>query len=159
LIVSLQDFHWIQPRGLERWVELSEKYPKGCFSAWVVNLGEDHLKFDPRVASQFVKDERDPFVHRLNLFQEIDGKFFEMNFACIPREAIEAIGGWDEDFDRGWHWENVDLGLRLNKAGYKTYLDGSNFCVQLYHTPDSFPHSDLDEINRQLVREKHGALV
>ncbi|MCD6155068.1 MAG: glycosyltransferase [Candidatus Verstraetearchaeota archaeon] len=166
LIVSLQDFHWIQPKGLERFLELGEKYPKSCFSAWVINLGPDYIKFDPRVASGFVRDSQDPFIHRIDLFQEIHGQFFEMNFACIPREALEAIADaegkpWDEEFDRrgAWHWENCALGISLNRHGYKTYLDGKNFCVQIWHEPDSVPYSDRDMIGRQILREKYGLNV
>jgi len=164
LIVILQDFHVAQRIGLERWVLLSKKYPNGCFSAFVFNLGPDYIKFDPRIITHFIKDPKDPFIHRLNLFREIDGRFFEMNFCCIPKKALEDIADvdgkpWDERFDRGWHWENVDIGIRLNKRGYKTYLDCSNFVTQLYHTPDSFPYSDLDNLNRQLIREKHGINV
>jgi len=164
-IISLQDYHWISPRSLERFLELSEKYPKSCFSAWVINLGPDYIKFDPRVASRFIKDPKDPFIHRIDLFQEIPGQFFEMNFACIPREGLEAIssdeGPWDEEFDRrgAWHWENCALGISLNRHGYKTFLDGANFVVQLYHTPDSVPYSDRDMIGRQILREKYGLNV
>lgn len=164
LIVSLQDFHWIQPKGLERFLELGEKYPKSCFSAWVFNISEDYLKADPRIYTTFQKDPKDPFIMRPTLFQEIKPQFFEMNFACIPREALEAIADaegkpWDEEFDRGWHWENVDLSLRIAKHNYKFYLDAINFCIQLWHRPDSTPYSDLDNINRQRIREKHGIPV
>ena len=42
--------------------------------------------------------------------------------ACIllRREALEAIGGLDEDFF--FYYEDVDLGMRLKKAGWQSFF-------------------------------------
>ena len=46
--------------------------------------------------------------------------------ASMPREAFEAVNGFDEAFE-GWGEEDLDLGLRLQLAGYRgcTVLDRS----------------------------------
>jgi len=38
--------------------------------------------------------------------------------AFIKREALDAVGGWDEDYP--WFgWEDIDFGLRVLQAGYR----------------------------------------
>ncbi|MBL7224394.1 MAG: glycosyltransferase [Candidatus Brocadiae bacterium] len=53
--------------------------------------------------------------------------------ASMPREAFETVNGFDEAFE-GWGEEDLDLGLRLQLAGYRacTVLDRSRV-LHLHH--------------------------
>lgn len=37
----------------------------------------------------------------------------------IPREAYLAVNGWDEEYDGGYLYADIDMSLRLMKAGWK----------------------------------------
>lgn len=44
------------------------------------------------------------------------GKYFVTQNAAVPREALERIGGFDEDFS-AYGFEDMDIGFRLEEAG------------------------------------------
>ena len=58
---------------------------------------------------------------------------WEMDWACAPLEAFYEIGGLDEDFDRGWSWDNVNIALRVEKAGYKFMVLPNNIAIAFDH--------------------------
>lgn len=47
---------------------------------------------------------------------DIPGRFFTSNNFCIDRDMYKQIGGFDTKFT-GWGGEDIDFGLRLEKAG------------------------------------------
>jgi len=72
--------------------------------------------------------------------------------ASMPREAFEVVNGFDEAFE-GWGEEDLDLGLRLQLAGYRgsTVLDRSRL-LHLYH-----PRCEGPSPNRTYYeRPRHG---
>lgn len=52
---------------------------------------------------------------------ELDPARWEADFACAPRQAFFDIGGYDEDFNNGWSWDNVEVAYRAQKAGYRFF--------------------------------------
>lgn len=56
---------------------------------------------------------------------------WEIDLASAPRALFFDVGGFDEDFDNGWSWENVEIGWRAEAAGYVFHveptLEGSVF--------------------------------
>jgi GT2 family glycosyltransferase len=44
------------------------------------------------------------------------GKYFVTQNAAVPRDALERIGGFDEDFS-AYGFEDMDIGFRLEEAG------------------------------------------
>jgi GT2 family glycosyltransferase len=46
------------------------------------------------------------------------GAFFCTCNVSVPRDALNAVGGFDEGFDR-YGWEDTELGLRLRRAGVR----------------------------------------
>ena len=58
-------------------------------------------------------------------FYESEPIDFEMCLASIPIEAMKEVGGFDEDYDKGAAVGEKEVALRIDKAGYKFYLDQS----------------------------------
>lgn len=55
---------------------------------------------------------------RLHGYGLIDPPMWEIDFASAPREMFFKVGGFDEEFCKGWSWENVELAWRAEAAGY-----------------------------------------
>lgn len=51
---------------------------------------------------------------------------WEANVALAPMKVIRELGGFDEDYDNGWSWDNVNLAERARLLGCKFYLDETN---------------------------------
>lgn len=74
---------------------------------------------------------------------------WEANVAIAPMKAIKELGGFDEEYDNGWSWDNVNLAERARLLGYKFCIDESNKPQLLYHpkepdvNPDLKPNGDL----------------
>ena len=60
---------------------------------------------------------------------------WEANVAIAPMKAIRELGGFDEEYDDGWSWDNVNLAERAAMLGYKFILDESNRPQLLQHPP------------------------
>lgn len=43
---------------------------------------------------------------------------WETDLAAAPRDLFYTVGGFDEEFDKGWSWENVEIAHRASFAGY-----------------------------------------
>jgi GT2 family glycosyltransferase len=50
------------------------------------------------------------------LIQELYETYLEGWCVCIPRQALQRLGGWTEDYTLGY-WDDVDLCHRARKAG------------------------------------------
>ena len=48
---------------------------------------------------------------------------WEANVALAPLDALKELGGFDESYDKGWSWDNVNLAERAALLGYKFFLD------------------------------------
>lgn len=137
LIVILQDYTKVAPDALERcW----ERYQE-----------------DPEVGWTFVLQKTDDWKHITKSDWRLDrpdGSYvawneWETDFACIPRKAILEVGGWDEDFDSGFSWDNVEIGYRLFKSGWGFRVDTRNRALAWDH--DKFiPHPYRHKPNRDL---------
>lgn len=59
--------------------------------------------------------------------------YWEADFACAPKQAFFDVGGYDEEFNKGWSWDNVEVARRMYRAGYTGYCDSSIRGVALKH--------------------------
>lgn len=137
LIVILQDYTKVAPDALQR--------------CW------DRYQEDPEVGWTFV-------LQKTNDWQTItksdwrldrpDGSYvawneWETDFACIPRKAILEVGGWDEDFDSGFSWDNVEIAYRMFKLGWGFRVDTRNRALAWDHDAH-IPHPYRHKPNRDL---------
>lgn len=86
--------------------------PAAVFGAY------DDRPDDQRFMSQY-KNLSHSFIHHSG---ERQARTFWAGFGAVRRDAFRAVGGFDERFGRP-SVEDIDLGYRLNAAGYDVVLD------------------------------------
>lgn len=59
--------------------------------------------------------------------------YWEADFACAPKQAFFDVGGYDEEFNKGWSWDNVEVARRMYRAGYTGFCDTTIRGVALRH--------------------------
>lgn len=107
IIVIAQDYLTLPTDSLEKIADLHQVTEKTCFTYPVLKtnvLGDSsqELRGDWRPE----KNDYIPYYR------------WETDFASAPRQAFLDIGGYDEDFDKGWSWDNVNVAHRMKMAGY-----------------------------------------
>lgn len=79
---------------------------------------------------------------------------WEANVAIAPLAVIKELGGFDEEYDNAWSWDNVNLAERAAMLGCSFILDESNR-PQLLHHPkvtDMPLNAARHEITMQQIR-------
>jgi len=105
IIVSAQDWMKLQGNALEKIDELHRMTDKTAFTYPVLKVDEfddEHLRGDWRPN----KNDFIPYYQ------------WETDFASAPKEMFFDIGGYDEEMDQGWSWDNVNVAHRAKMAGY-----------------------------------------
>lgn len=109
IIVSLQDCIYLKPNALERIAALDHTktaytYPVGKFKLW--DLKRADITWDWR-------------KHMRPGGALIDPSRLELDFGSAPLQMFKDIGGYDEDYCNGWSFDNVEIALRADAAGYE----------------------------------------
>lgn len=68
---------------------------------------------------------------------------WEANVAIAPMKAIIELGGFDEEYDNGWSWDNCNLAERAAMLGYRFCIDESNKPQLLFHQKEPDLHPDM----------------
>ena len=80
--------------------------------------------------------------------------YWETDFACAPTEAFFDVGGYDEEFNKGWSWDNVEIARRMYRAGYTGYCDSTTRGVALKHDSlEEHPFRTARESNEKRAEE------
>lgn len=125
LIISYQDMIEIQPDTLERFWSHYERDNKLVVGA----VGDQYETLTPPVkvwTDPRKRTDQGSFYECL----EVD---VEYTLASIPIKAIFDVGGMDEKYDKGAAVGEKEMMLRIDKAGYKSYLDQSIEYKALHH--------------------------
>lgn len=118
--VMLTDMTWITSDTLTTLWNHYQANPKSC----VGGIGHQYEKMEMNKPQIMVW--RDPRARMdYGSFYEIQPIDFEMCLASIPIQAWKDAGGFDEDFDQVAALGEKDLAIRMDKLGYKFYLDQS----------------------------------
>lgn len=116
-IVMLQDCIRIEEDALEKMVALDKQhfytFPVGKVKDWEAMPSWDWRKSPEK--------------------KDIPPHYWEADFALAPKEAFMKIGGYDETFDEGWSWENVEVAWRAYYAGYSFFVEPTIVSVALDH--------------------------
>lgn len=59
--------------------------------------------------------------------------YWEADYACAPTQAFFDVGGYDEDFNKGWSWDNVEVARRIYRTGRKAYCEPSIKGIAIKH--------------------------
>lgn len=127
LVVSLQDWIYITPQGLEKFW-LAYEQTDGCISG----IGD---QYDALIGAQptnkvWVDPRR---TDKYGSFYECMPNDWELNWACAPLKAFYDIGGFDEELDKWAGGDNISVCERMDELGYKFYLDQTNESFTLRH--------------------------
>ena len=128
LIVSIVDGLWFPPDMLEKLLNHYEANPKACVGA----IGHQYLQTENGKPEHLVW--RDPRVRTdFGTFYEISPRDLELCIASLPRAGIVDAGGVDEEFDKYAALSEKEMCFRMEKLGYKFYLDQSLEYRAIYH--------------------------
>lgn len=123
LVVFLQDFITIEDEGLQKMWDFYKANPTAAWTSpvgKVLKLDADPIKWDWRY---YVKSTE----------REVDYQRWEIDWGAAPLRLIHDAGNFDEEYDSGFGWENVDLGARMAKIGTRFLVDTSNAAVAIDH--------------------------
>lgn len=73
---------------------------------------------------------------------------WEANVALAPMGILRELGGFDEEYDWGFAWDNVNISQRAAMLGCRFILDESN-------RPKLYPHEQEDKKNLTPNGEYH----
>lgn len=115
-IVMLQDCIQIEPDALERINALPN-------DLWTFPVGQV-MEFG---------NEPEWDWRTTNAGELIGPHYWEADFASAPTQAFFDVGGYDEEFNKGWSWDNVEVARRIYKAGYKGFCNADIRGIALKH--------------------------
>lgn len=133
LIVSWQDFIYVNPDGLKKFWESYEE-TRGIISG----VGDQYEELNKwgRPTSKIWTDPRRTLQY--GSFYECLWNDSEWNWAAIPKKLLDAVEGMDEVLDfKGYGGDQLQTCERLNDLGAHFYLDQTNESFTLRHTRDS----------------------
>jgi len=127
-VVMLQDYIKIEPNGLEQFLKVADE-KKLITGAGGKTTDWEHIKWDWREVGEF---------------RQIESRQWEGDWAIAPLQAFKEIGGYDEEYDKHWSFDNVELAHRLNKIGYTFWVLPTNKSI----------HYDHDKFTKHPFRER-----
>lgn len=140
-VVFYQDFIELEDDTLERLYWHSKQLGKDAF---ITTATHENGKFDARYTGQ-------------GGIREIEPKEWEANVAIAPMGYIRQLGGFDEEYDKGWSWDNVNLAERAYLLGAKFYIDEDNQPNLHFHEKERSipPNGEFHEQRMREIRHKH----
>jgi len=167
--ISLQDYMYIEPDGLGRFVEFCENnrndlitgvthISRDPFPNKVVDLegkytifSEPYTDKPKRMSWEDVRVTEIYKNRETNIFP-VELGHWEANWAAVPVPLLSKGIRWDEEYDKGIAYENMDFARRCNKCfKSEVYLDKNNVAISLPHK-DYF-EGEREEIERYSNRE------
>ncbi len=129
LVISYQDGIWTQPDMLQHFWDLYQANPKVCIGA----IGDQYEKLDefgkPTIC--YWQDPRKTDKH--GEYYQCYPIDIEFTLCGISRQAFFEVGGFDEEYDTGCAVAEKELVLRMDKLGYRPYLDQGLVYRSLHH--------------------------
>lgn len=92
----------------------------------------------------------------------ITPNMWEIDLASAPLSLFKDVGGFDEDFNNGWSWENVEIAWRAAAAHYRFKLSNITEGHAIDHDAKE-PHPFRNKVenndkraNQTRIRAEHG---
>lgn len=126
LIVFYEDYTKIRPDGLERFWKAYQENPGTLFTAPLgkVDAWDEQPRWDWRAWT------KEPVVGD---YTDCRWQTCELDWGAIPKAILYDIGGFDEELDKHWSCDNVNVGKRADLAGYKFKCVFTNPAVAIDH--------------------------
>lgn len=125
IIVSVQDYTFFDPDGLEKFKFHIKKNPKAVISG----VGDKYN--DENFVTKVWEDPRKRKDY--GTFYECYPNDIEFNYCALPKKAFYEVGGFDEYLDKYAGMDHISVQERLDDIGYKFYLDQTNESYSLTH--------------------------
>lgn len=77
---------------------------------------------------------------------------WEANVSIAPMKALKELGGFNEELDDGWSWDNVNVAERADILGYEFILDESN-------RPQLLGHEETSKLSMELNGDRHAKIM
>lgn len=106
--------------------------PEDCFEKLVEIASQDERTF---VTTATINDDGtdDSRYTGQNIVRQCRPEEWEANVAIAPMKIIKQLGGFDEEYDNGWSWDNCNLAERAAMLGCRFLVDETNRPQLLYH--------------------------
>lgn len=158
LVVSLQDYIWVEPDGLERFWSAHRSsggraFVCGATATYALPSPAEDLDGKLTVFAEPVTEAPTELVrldesrHRFPPgLSAITAFGWELNWASAPLAALHHVGGFAEDHDWLFYsYDNVTVAVIADRLGYRFLLDRENVCRALDHAgifpkPDDWEH-------------------
>jgi len=151
LLVFLQDFIEIEADAIERFVDLYRLHPEmiytGVDERWGfkcevkdTNDAIDIFKFkDYELTDKQYVSKRIRIGGAIR--KSVEPMEWELNWAAAPKAALLSVGGWDNDWDKAFGYDNTEIALRFIYNGGMILVDENNLAKALSHW-DMWKHDE-----------------
>lgn len=118
--------------------------PDDCLQK-LVDEATAHASFVSTITKNPPHQEDDGRYTGIDIVRRCEPKEWEMNVAIAPLLALLQVGGFDEEYDNGWAWNNCSVAERAEMLGWKFYLDETNRPQLLEHKKETLitPNGDF----------------
>jgi GT2 family glycosyltransferase len=141
LLVFYQDYIRIPPDGLEQFWKAYLKDQNTFFTAPVGKVKMENYTDEPRWDWRAYKDAN------------MTWNMWEIDWGACPKDAIFKIGGFDEELDKHWSCDNVNVGYRANMHGFKFDFLPDNKALAYDHDA-TIPHPFRQKYNPNFNNER-----
>lgn len=171
LLVWLQDFILIPQDGLEKYWGLYVQHPDAMYSGVdgrfsLISAGDMHINDPIDVLrgngwSHGRIDYVNQRTHRNEIYQSYDPYEFELNWAAFARTVAEDIGGFNEEFDHGFAYDNTEFAFRALQMNKELWIDATNYAEAINHwelfggMTDPFVKDRESAVQENALRYKH----
>lgn len=106
--------------------------PARCFQK-LLKLADERTFVTTVTKNDDQTEEEDPRYHGHKKPRKCLPVEWEANVAIAPMDVLRALGGFDEEYDNGWSWDNCNIAERAAMLGCKFICDETNRPQLLYH--------------------------
>jgi hypothetical protein len=168
LFVSMQDYIWAPPDGIDRFMQLAEEHPRSLLTG-LCSLSADpepDLITNPEglysiFAEPYTRKPkkigwRDCRLELHSGVQRCNATAWEINWAAIPRDLLHHPElDFDPAYDRGHYYGNQAYALKAFLLGFDAWIDCGNEAIGLPHKA-YFPEQQavLEARNNRLFHEQ-----
>jgi len=163
MLISLQDYIYVPEDGLEKFISVHKKYPgdlltgvthisRDPFPNKIADLNGHYTIFEepyidmPRRMSWEDVRATEIYVTGDDVLP-VETTHWEANWAAVPASVLKAGVRWDEEYDKGIAYENMDFACAASElTGAKVIFDKTNVVISL-------PHKDYFEGEREEILE------